>query len=43
MTIAARSFTSALTVLLFLNRTPPIVTGHDDLWGLAINEGLVVC
>lgn len=43
MTIATGSFTAALTVLVFLNRKPPVVHGHDDLWGLAINEGLVVC
>jgi len=43
MSTEPRSFTAALTVLLFLNRKPPIVYGHDDLWSLAINEGLVVC
>lgn len=43
MTIAFGSFTAALTVLVFLNRTPPIVHGYDSLWERAINEGLVVC
>lgn len=43
MTVKPRSFTAALTVLVFLNRKPPFVTGHDDLWGRAINEGLVIC
>lgn len=43
MAIAPRSYTAALTVLVFLNRKPPIVHGYDSLWGRAINEGLVVC
>lgn len=43
MTVEPRSSTAALTILLFLNRTPPIVQGYDDLWHRAIREGLVVC